>query len=153
MLREMIEVTRNFRDDRGCASSGIRTWRAQHDACVDLPLVHQTAVRHDSVTATMKLFLSFVCCTICSLKQTNTALPASNLHWARRYTTDTWKCVAIPSAAPRWQVILACSEPIRSVQPSIFHPPTPYNLWFEMLQVWRHYDAVCMKPRMHAELS
>jgi hypothetical protein len=39
MIREISEVTRNFRDDRGCAPSGIRTWRAQHDACVDLPLV------------------------------------------------------------------------------------------------------------------
>jgi len=38
MIREISEVTINFRDYRGCAPSGIRTWRAQHDACLDLPL-------------------------------------------------------------------------------------------------------------------
>jgi hypothetical protein len=67
MVRESSEEKRNFRDDRGCAPPGIRNWRAQHVACVGLPLV-----RHESVTAAMKLFLSFVCCRMCCLKQTNT---------------------------------------------------------------------------------
>jgi hypothetical protein len=55
MVREISEVTIDFRDDRGCAPSGLRTWRTKHDACVDLPPVrYQTAVRHETGVCTVR---------------------------------------------------------------------------------------------------